>query len=264
MANSATNQAQVALFKNNVVRRVMHNGQWHYSVIDVVRSLTDSGHARTYWGKIKERSFKDESQMFPIWVQLKLDGPDGKKYKTDCATRENIWLIIQEIPSPKAMQFKKWFARVFEERIEEEIDPSKAINRGIETYRKQGYSEKWIRTRVDKVIPARNKLTSSWHRRGINNSNEYAALTNTLHKETFGCKVKDHKEQLGLKKKESLRDNLNRKELLALSNAEFMSSELDEQRDSFGFCELKQNAINGGKFGKEVLELMKKRLEQYS
>lgn len=178
---------ELVLFENKQIRRIMYNGEWNYSVVDIIQILTnqeDSTKARKYWNKLSERLSKQEnSEVVTNCHQLKMPAKDGKMRKTDCANRETIFRIIQSVPSPNAEPFKLWFARLAEERIQEVIDPSLAIERAKQTYLKKGYDEEWTNTRI-KSIGARNELTTEWKNRGAT-SQDYAILTDDISKSTF-------------------------------------------------------------------------------
>lgn len=200
---------ELVLFENSKIRRQMYNGEWYYSIVDVVSILTEQKNyqkTRKYWNKLKERLQKEEnSEVVTNCHQLKLVAKDGKLRETDCANRETIFRLIQSIPSPKAEPFKLWFARLAEERIQEVIDPSLAIERARQTYLKKGYDEEWTETRI-KGIGARNVLTTEWKNRGAT-LKDYPILTDEISKGTFGITTGEHKSIKGLEK-QNLRDNM--------------------------------------------------------
>lgn len=169
----------------------------------------------------------------------------GKKHKTDCGNRETIFRIIQSVPSPNAEPFKLWFARLAEERIQEIIDPSIAIERARQTYLKKGYSDDWINARI-KGIPARNALTDEWDKRGITNRRDYAILTDSISTATFGITTNQHKNIKKLKSNQLLRDNMSPLELALTTLAEVTTTELRRSNDSFGITELKKDTKDGG------------------
>ena len=188
MSEELKENKELVLFENNKIRRQMYNGEWNYSIIDVVAVLTeqkDYQKSRKYWNKLKERIQKKENcEVVTNCHQLKLIAKDGKKRPTDCANRETIFRLIQSIPSPNAEPFKVWFAKLAEERIQEVIDPSLAIERARQTYIKKGYNEEWTNTRI-KGIAARNNLTNEWKNRGAD-TKDYAILTDEISQGTFG------------------------------------------------------------------------------
>lgn len=160
--NELNENKEMVLFENSKIRRQMYNGEWYYSIIDIISILTASNRPKKYWSDLKKKlegeGFFQTSEKIG---QLKMSASDGKKRPTDCANRETIFRIIQSVPSPNAEPFKLWFARLAEERIQEVIDPSLAIERARQTYLKKGYNEEWTNTRI-KGIGARNTLTNEW------------------------------------------------------------------------------------------------------
>ena len=144
---------QIALFKGNKIRRKLHENEWWFSVVDVIRALTDTPNPRVYWGVMKNRLENEEKiQLFTICKQLKLESSDGKKYETDCASTENLFRIIQSIPSPKAEPFKRWLAKVGYERIQEIENPELATKRTRMLYKLKGYSDDWIEKRIRGIV----------------------------------------------------------------------------------------------------------------
>lgn len=246
---------ELILFENSKIRRQMYNDEWYYSIVDIVAILTESKRPNRYWTDLKSKMEREEaSQLYDKIVQLKLLSSDGKKYKTDCANRETVFRLIQSIPSPKAEPFKLWFARLAEERIQEVIDPSLAIERARQTYLKKGYDEEWTNTRI-KGIADRKALTNEWKNRGAKTS-EYGILTDEISKGTFGITTNEHKTIKGIKK-ENLRDNMTAMELALMTLAEVTTTEIHKTNDSHGFEELKQDAQDGG----EIVSVTRKNIE---
>lgn len=249
MASELLDKEELVLFENNKIRRQEYNGEWYYSVVDIVGILTnqkDYTTARKYWNKLSQRLSSDEnSEVVTNCHQLKMIAKDGKMRNTDCANRETIFRIIQSVPSPNAEPFKLWFARLAEERIQEVIDPSLAIERARQTYLKKGYSEEWTNTRI-KGIPARKELTDEWDRRGITDKKDYAILTDEISTVTFGISTKEHKNIKNLEKNQVLRDNMSPLELALTTLAEVTTTELHKSNDSQGIVELKKDARDGG------------------
>lgn len=249
MASEPLDKEELVLFENNKIRRQEYNGEWYYSVVDIVGILTnqkDYTTARKYWNKLSQRLSSDEnSEVVTNCHQLKMIAKDGKMRNTDCANRETIFRIIQSVPSPNAEPFKLWFARLAEERIQEVIDPSLAIERARQTYLKKGYSEEWINTRI-KGIPVRKKLIDEWDRRGITDKKDYAILTDEISTATFGISTKEHKTIKNLEKNQVLRDNMSPLELALTTLAEVTTTELHKSNDSQGIVELKKDARDGG------------------
>ncbi|KZX15616.1 BRO-N domain-containing protein [Methanobrevibacter curvatus] len=208
------NKNQIKLFQNYKIRSVWkdEDEEWYFSVIDVVGVLSESKNPNNYWKVLKHRLKKEGSEMVTNCNQLKLKSTDGKFYKTDVANAEQLFRIIQTIPSPKAEPFKLWLAKVGQERLDEIADPQLAIERAISNYRKKGYSEDWITQRL-KTIESRKDLTGEWNRAGVKEGIEYAILTNEVTKAWSGMTTKEYKKYKELKK-ENLRDNMSNAELV--------------------------------------------------
>ncbi|HEY9207114.1 MAG TPA: Bro-N domain-containing protein [Candidatus Methanoperedens sp.] len=233
----------LVVFEGTKIRRVWHDEQWYFSVVDVVQVLTDSPTPRQYWGKIKDREFQ-QLELSPIWVQLKLPSADGKSYKTDCANTESMFRIIQSIPSPKAEPFKRWLARVGYERVQEIEDPELAQKRMKEIYKLKGYSDDWIEKRV-RGIAIRDELTDEWGKRSIKTKSEYSILTAEISKATFGLTPNEYKKVKGLKR-ENLRDHMNDLELIFTMLGEASTTKIARNRDAIGFDENRNAAKEGG------------------
>lgn len=234
-------------FFDDNIRYVWHKQEeeFYFSVVDVVGVLTGSENPRRYWSDLKRKLKAEGAELYEKIVQLKMPSPDGKMYKTDVANMEQLLRIIQSIPSPKAEPFKQWLAQVGKERLDETIDPQIAIERAVETYRKQGYSEKWIKQRMNS-IDARNELTAEWHRAGIESGKDFATLTNVLTKAWSGLTVGQYKGLKGLHK-ENLRDNMTTTELALNMLAEASAAELSKDRNPKGLDESKKVTAQGGK-----------------
>ena len=235
-------------FFDDNIRYVWHKQkeEFYFSVVDVVGVLTGSEKPRRYWSDLKHKLKSEGScETYEKIVQLKMPAADGKMRMTDVANMEQLLRIIQSIPSPKAEPFKQWLAQVGKERLDETIDPQIAIERAVETYRKQGYSEKWIKQRMNS-IDTRNELTAEWHRAGIESSKDFAALTNVLTKAWSGLTVGQYKGLKGLHK-ENLRDNMTTTELALNMLAEASAAELSKDRNPKGLDESKKVTAQGGK-----------------
>ena len=235
-------------FFDDNIRYVWHKQEeeFYFSVVDVVGVLTGSEKPRRYWSDLKHKLKSEGScETYEKIVQLKMPAADGKMRMTDVANMEQLLRIIQSIPSPKAEPFKQWLAQVGKERLDETIDPQIAIERAVETYRKQGYSEKWIKQRMNS-IDARNELTAEWHRAGVESSKDFAALTNVLTKAWSGLTVGQYKGLKGLHK-ENLRDNMTTTELALNMLAEASAAELSKDRNPKGLDESKKVTAQGGK-----------------
>ena len=233
----------LVVFQDKKIRRIWHDNEWYFSVVDVVEALTDSPNPRQYWGKVKDREFV-QLELSPIWVQLKLESADGKKYDTDCANTKNIFRIIQSIPSPKAEPFKQWLAQVGYERVQEIEDPELAQRRMKELYRQKGYSDEWIEKRVRGIF-IRQELTDEWKNRGVKENKDYAILTNEISKATFGKTVEEYKQYKNLKK-ENLRDHMDELELIFNMLGEKVTTEITKHKDDHKFEELSKSAKEGG------------------
>ncbi|MFH1431971.1 MAG: Bro-N domain-containing protein [archaeon] len=191
----------LVVFQGNKIRRIWHESEWYFSVVDIVAVLTDSANPNNYWKVLKHR----ESQLVTICNQLKLPSADGKYYGTDCVNTRNAFRLIQSIPSKKAEPFKQWLAKVGYERVQEIENPELAQARMKQIYEQKGYSKGWIEKRL-RGIAVRQELTEEWKTRGVNSSIEFAILTNEISKATFGKTVEEYKQHKSLKK-ENLRDH---------------------------------------------------------
>jgi DNA-damage-inducible protein D len=234
----------LVVFQDKKIRRIWHNSEWYFSVVDVVEALTDSPTPRQYWSKVKDREFI-ALELSPIWVQLKLPAEDGKLRETDCANTKNMFRIIQSIPSPKAEPFKQWLAQVGYERVEEIQDPELAQKRMKELYKAKGYSDEWIEKRV-RGIAIRQELTDEWKNRAVDEKVEFAILTNEISKATFGKTVEEYKQFKGLSK-QNLRDHMNDLELIFTMLGEKVSTEITRADDAQGFKKCKDTAVRGGR-----------------
>ncbi len=230
--------------------------EWYFSVVDVVAVLTDQKIARsasTYWAVLKKR-LKEEGadQLLTNCKQLKMRAADGKMRKTDAANTEQLFRIIQSIPSPKAEPFKRWLARVGAERIDETIDPEQAIDRALETYLRKGYSEDWVRQRL-LSIRVRNTLTDEWKQRGMRRGAEYAILTDEISRAWSGMTTRQYKNYKGLKK-ENLRDNMTDLELVLTMLAEATTTEISRAVKPEGLSANQSVARRGGRIAGEARE----------
>ena len=237
---------KIAIFENKEIRRHWDdkNEEWYFSVVDVVRALTDSVDARKYWNKLAQRLREEGSEAVTKCHQLKMQASDGKYYLTDVADTEVMFRLIQSIPSSKAEPFKLWLARVGYERLEETADPEIGINRALKTYLKKGYSQNWVNQRL-KSIEIRKALTDEWEDRGAKEGIEFAILTDEISKAWAGLTTKEYKNLKGLKK-QSLRDNMTNLELVLNMLAETATTEIHKKGDSRGIAKLKADAKAGG------------------
>lgn len=241
--NNIKENKEMVLFENSKIRRQMYNGEWNYAIVDIIAILTESKDPTSYWRKLKQRLSEEGNESVTNCHGLKMIAKDGKLRATDCANRETIFRLIQSIPSPNAEPFKLWFARLAEERIQEIIDPSLAIERARKTYLRKGYDEEWTNTRI-KGIGARNDLTNEWKNRGAS-TKDYAILTDEISKGTFNITTQQHKDLKGLDK-QNLRDNMSAMELALMTLAEVTTTELHKNNDSQGISELEKDAKVGG------------------
>jgi len=256
--NEIKDNKELVLFENSKIRRQIYNGQWYYSIVDIIEILTNSNRPQKYWSDLKKKLETEEDfQTSEKIGQLKMIAKDGKLRLTDCANRETIFRLIQSIRSPNAEPFKLWFAKLAEERIQEIIDPSLAIDRARKTYLKKGYNEEWTNTRI-KSISARNDLTNEWKNRGAL-STDYAILTDEISKGTFGLTTGQHK-QLKKLDKENLRDNMSAMELALMTLAEVTTTEIHKTNDSQGLDKLKQDAHDGGEIASETRKNIENKL----
>ena len=258
MKNEVENIAKIAIFQQKEIRKVIHNNEWWFSVVDVVRALTDSLDPNDYWFKMKIRvKNEDKIELSTICRQLKLIAPDGKMRETDCANTEGLFRIVQSIPSPKAEPFKRWLARVGYERVQEIEDPELATKRTRALYKFKGYSDAWIEKRM-RGIEVRETLTDEWNNRGIKQQKEYAILTAEISKATFNMTPSEYKKFKGLKR-ENLRDHMNDLELIFGMLGEASTTEIARSKDAKGFIQNKKVAKTGGGIaGKARLDLEKK------
>ena len=245
-------QNKIKLFENKKIRYVWNGDEedWYFSVVDIVEVLTESDRPRKYWNDLKKKLEEEGSQLSDKIGQLKLLAPDGKMRETDVLSTKNVLRLIQSIPSPKAEPFKMWLAQVGNDRLEEYADPEKAITRGAEYYRSKGYTEGWIKQRLQ-AIEMRKELTDEWRNRGIEKESEFAILTNEITKAQSGISVKEYKQKKGLKK-ENLRDNMTNIELVLNMLAEVSTTAISKAKEPETFDENVSVAQDGGSVAKNA------------
>lgn len=243
----------IQLFEEKKVRTIWNQEEekWYFSIIDVIHVLTDSPNARKYWSVLKLRLKKEGSELATNCSQLKMQAVDGKYYKTDVADTEQLFRLIQSIPSPKAEPFKLWLAQIASERLDEVQDPEITIDRALEQYMQLGYSESWINQRL-KSIEIRNELTKEWKNRGVKEGLQFAILTDIISKTWSGKTTKEYKILKGLKK-ENLRDNMSNTELILNMLAEASTTDISSAVKPVDFDKSMEVAQQGGNVAKVAL-----------
>jgi BRO family, N-terminal domain len=247
-------QNAIQLFEDKQVRTLWDAEQekWYLSIIDVIEILTGTDRPRKYWSDLKAKLKKEGSQLSEKIGQLKLTSADGKAYRTDVADTEQLFRLIQSIPSPKAEPFKLWLAQVARERLDEMQDPELSIDRALEQYLKLGYSESWINQRL-KSIEIRKELTDEWKNRGMKEGQQFATLTDIITKAWSDKTTKEYKVFKGLKK-ENLRDNMTNTELILNMLAEASNKDISAAMQPKDFNESKKVAQQGGNVAKVALK----------
>lgn len=258
-----TKREALQLFEEKKIRSVWDDKEekWYFSIVDVCAVLTeqpDTEHARNYWKVLKHRLIKEGNQTVTTCNRLKLRAADGKLRLTDVADTEQLFRLIQSIPSPKAEPFKLWMAQVASTRLEQMQDPEKSIDQAVMDYKRLGYSDAWINQRI-KSIEIRKELTDEWARTGVQQGMQYASLTDIITREWSGMSTKQYKQFKGLKK-ESLRDNMTNMEIALNMLAEASATELSKQRNPQGFNQQKRVAKDGGSVAKVARNQLEKKL----
>ncbi|HET7361255.1 MAG TPA: Bro-N domain-containing protein [Salinimicrobium sp.] len=240
------NKTSIKIFEQKQVRSVWDEEEekWYFSIIDVIQILTESERPRKYWSDLKSKLKKEGSELSENIGQFKMQAEDGKMRITDIADTQQLFRLVQSIPSPKAEPFKLWIAKVARERIDEIEDPEIGIDRLMETYLKKGYSKAWINQRL-KSIEVRKELTDEWEERGVKKGMEYAILTDEISKAWSGFSVKHYKQFKNLKK-ENLRDNMTNLELVLNMLAEATTTEISKEKKPETFPQNKNIAKQGG------------------
>jgi prophage antirepressor-like protein len=244
-------------FEGKPIRKIWHNDEWYFSVVDVIEVLTDSPLPRQYWMKVK-KSLTTESQTYPFWIQLKMSASDGRNRLTDSANTEGILRIAMSVPSPKAEPLKLWLARVGTERIQETENPELSYERMTEIYRAKGHTEEWIKERLQSIT-TRKQLTDEWKNRGVKEGQEYSILTATIAKGTFGLTPSEHSELKGLNK-ENLRDHMTPLELIFTSLSEEVTRQVTIEDKAQGFHENHEAATKGGRMSGNARRNLEKEL----
>ena len=249
----------IKLFEEKKVRTVWDDEQekWYFCVVDVVEVLTDSANPQTYWRVLKNRLKKEGNETVTNCNALKLRAADGKMRMTDVADTEQLFRLIQSIPSPKAEPFKRWMAQVAAERLDQMQDPELSIEQAVEDYRRLGYSESWINQRL-KSIEVRKLLTDEWKRGGVQGQ-QYASLTDIITAAWSGRTTKQYKHLKGLHK-ENLRDNMTNVELLLNSLAEASATEISKKENPKGYGQNADVAKRGGHVAKAARNQLESQL----
>ena len=239
-------QNAIKLFNDKQIRTLWddEHEKWYFSIVDVIAVLTESPNPRKYWSVLKTRLKQEGNQLATNCSQLKMQSTDGKLYLTDVADTEQLFRLIQSVPSPKAEPFKMWLAKVGRERIDEIEDPEIGIDRLMETYLKKGYSKEWVNQRL-KSIEVRKDLTDEWDKRGVKKGQEYAILTDEITNAWANLTTKQYKKLKDLKK-ENLRDHMSNLELVLNMLAEVTTTEISKKKEPKTFKESKFIAKQGG------------------
>ncbi len=247
-----TKHNQIQLFEEKKVRTVWDDAEekWYFSIVDAVAVLTDSPDPRNYWKVLKHRLKKEGNQSVTDCNQLKLPSSDGKYYKTDVADTEQLFRLIQSIPSPKAEPFKLWMAQVAADRLDQMQDPELGIEQALADYKRLGYSDSWINQRL-KSIEIRKDLTDEWKRHGLKEGVQFATLTDIIYSTWPGMTAKEYKQFKGLKK-ENLRDNMTNRELVLNMLAEISTKDISESRNPETFGEHAEVARQGGEIARNA------------
>ncbi len=248
------------LFEGREIRSIWDSEkeEYYFSVVDIIGALTDSKEPRKYWSVLKNRLKKEGSELTTNCSQLKMLAPDGKIRLRDVMITRDIFRLIESVPSPKAEPFKMWLANLGSERIDEVFNPELAVNRAVEYYRKKGYDDKWIKSRLTGIVD-RFKLTDVWKESGITKDYEYGILTNEIYKTWSGMKASEYKVYKGLRK-ESLRDNMTDIEVALTDLGEIATRELAKEHKPYGLEENKNIARRGGNIAKITRDNLEKEL----
>ena len=243
------NQDQIQFFGEKRIRTSWNDVEekWYFSVVDIIKALVETARPRKYWADLKKKLVSEGSEVSDKIGQLKMLAPDGKMRSTDVADQEQLFRLVQSIPSPKVEPIKVWIARVASERIDEMIDPELSIDRAIDIYRRKGYSEEWINQRLQGK-KERKKLTDEWKRAGVKEK-QYAILTNAIYEVWSGMTAKEYKHFKGLKK-ENLRDNMTDTESALTTLAEVATREISQNEDPASLQHSINIAHRGGKVAK--------------
>jgi DNA-damage-inducible protein D len=247
------NSNSILPFEAHKIRKVWHDEEWYFSIVDMVEVLTESPNPTRYWTNMKSR----EKELYPNWVKLKFMAPDGKMRPTDCSNTEGVLRIVMSIPSPKAEPLKLWLAQVGTQYIQETENPELNFERMTEIYKAKGHSDEWITRRVES-IKARKRLTDEWKNRGVTENKDFSILTSTIAKGTFGMTPSEHANFKGLEK-QNLRDHMTPIELIFTALGEEITRQKAIEMDAQGFNENHDAAVEGGSIAGELVEKAEKR-----
>jgi len=255
-----TKKQQIQLFEDRKVRTAWdeEKEEWYFSIVDVCAVLTESKDPHAYWRKLKQRLKEEGNETVTNCHALKMQAADGKMRSTDVADTEQMFRIIQSIPSKKAEPFKQWMAAVAKQRLDQMADPELSIEQAVLDWRRKGYSENWINNRI-KSIEVRKGLTDEWDRAGVKQGQEYASLTDIITREWSGKTTRQYKQFKGLKK-ESLRDNMTNTELILNMLAESAATDLSREQHPQGFSQSAKVAKKGGSVAKAARDKLESQL----
>lgn len=249
---------QLMPFEGKEIRKVWHNEEWHFNIVDIIAVLTDSPKPRNYWSVMKNRLKKEGFETLTICKPLKFDTEDGKRRNMDAANTEGVFRLIMSVPSPKVEPLKLWMAQVSKERIEETENPELSFERMAELYRAKGHTDEWIKERLESIA-TRKRLTDEWKGRGVKEGQEYSILTATIAKGTFGLTPSEHSQLKGLDK-QNLRDHMTPIELIFTSLSEESTRLIAQSDDAKGFHENHDAAIKGGKYAGNARRNLEKQI----
>ena len=255
-----TKKEAIKIFEEKKVRTLWDDEteEWYFSIIDVIAVLTESDNPRKYWSVLKTRLRKEGNETATNCSQLKMPSLDGKMRLTDVATTEQLFRLIQSIPSPKAEPFKLWIAQIAKERLDQMQDPELSIEQAMMDYKRLGYSDSWINQRL-KSIEIRKDLTDEWKKHNLQEGIQFATLTDIIYKTWAGKTAKEYKQFKGLKK-ENLRDNMTNTELVLNMLAEAATTDLSKEKDPKEFQEHANIAHQGGKVAQVAREQLESQL----
>ena len=248
------------LFEGNEIRSIWDSEkeEYYFSVVDVISVLTGTKIPKRYWSDLKRKLTLEGSELYDKIVQLKMKAQDGKMRNTDVLDTQGVFRLIESIPSPKAEPFKVWLAKLGKDKVDEAFDPSKGIDQMIDFYLKKGYTLEWIEARI-KAIINRKKLTNTWKENGVNESVEYAILTNEIYKSWSGMKASEYKAYKGIRK-ENLRDNMTDIEVILTDLGEVATRELAKEQKPHGLEENKEIARRGGNIARNTRDNLEQEL----